>query len=421
MPTLKRNEIPEPKSAVPKAPTAEKAALSILIQNYDTLDAARWDADLFFEHSHRVILSAAKECHHQGHAADIFRLQSVLEEKNHIEAAGGYLNVTELFTSYPSRDIPTALEFRQDLLKARRYRRALAKLAESRDDICGMRADLNGIAQHLTDDEDEQVQTATLKQQCAALLAELEKTEKPERFSTNIRGLDLKLNGGFERGTLAVFASETSGGKSIALLQTALCGACDAKNGIIFSLEMSVVQVLSRLVACQSGWRCVSAFEKPSVQQSNGMIAGIAAISHLPITVVDHLSDIESIENLCRQTKRSGLDWIVVDYVQLCSPSADSKSETREQQVNEVVRRLKLLALQLNICVLTASQLNKEGELRESKAIGHHADYVLNIDHANAPDVEIILQKNRNGERHVSAPVLMQGGISRFVDRLVKA
>jgi replicative DNA helicase len=420
MPTLKRNEIPEPKSAVPKAPTAEKAALSILIQNYDALDAARWDADLFFEHSHRVILSAAKECHHQGHAPDIFRLQSVLEEKNHIEAAGGYGNITEIFTSYPGPDIATALEFRQDLLKARRYRRAVAKLAESKDDICGMRADLNGIAQHLTDDEDEQVQTATLKQQCAALLLELEKTEKPERFSTNIRGLDLKLNGGFERGTLAVFASETSGGKSIALLQTALCGACDAKNGIIFSLEMSVVQVLSRLVACQSGWRCVSAFEKPSVQQSNGMLAGITAISHLPITVVDHLSDIESIENLCRQTKRAGLDWIVVDYVQLCSPSADSKSETREQQVNEVVRRLKLLALQLNICVLTASQLNKEGELRESKAIGHHADYVLNIDHANAPDVEVILQKNRNGERHVSAPVIMQGSISRFVDRSVK-
>jgi replicative DNA helicase len=421
MPTLKPNEIPEPKSAVPKAPTAEKAALSILIQNYDALDAARWDSDLFFEHSHRVILSAAKECHHQGHTADIFRLQSVLEEKNHIEAAGGYGNITEIFTSYPSSDIPTALEFRQDLLKARRYRRAMAKLAESKDDICGMRADLNGIAQHLTDNEDEQVQTATLKQQCAALLAELEKTEKPERFSTNIRGLDLKLNGGFERGTLAVFASETSGGKSIALLQTALCGAANAKNGIIFSLEMSVVQVLSRLVACQSGWRCVSAFEKPSVQQSNGMLAGIAAISHLPIIVVDHLSDIESIENLCRQTKRTGLDWIVVDYVQLCSPSADSKSETREQQVNEVVRRLKLLALQLNICVLTASQLNKEGELRESKAIGHHADYVLHIDHANAPDVEIILQKNRNGERHVSAPVIMQGSISRFVDRSVKA
>ena len=420
MPTLKRNEIPEPKSGVPKAPTAEKAALSILVQNYDALDAARWDADLFFEHSHRVILSAAKECHHNGYAPDLFRLQSVLEEKGHIEAAGGYLGITEIYTSYPSRDIPTALEFRQDLLKARRYRRAMAKLAESRDDILGQRADLASLAQHLTNNDDEVVPAATIKDQCEMLIAELERTEKPERFVTNIKVLDQKLNGGFERGTLAVFASETSGGKSIALLQTALCGACDAKTGIIFSLEMSVVQVLSRLVASKSGWRCVSAFEKPNTQHSQGMMAGIAAISRLPITIIDHMSDIESIESLCRQTKRTGLDWIVVDYVQLCSPSADSKSETREQQVNEVVRRLKLLALQLNICVLTASQLTKDGELRESRAIGHHADYVLNIDHANAPNVEIILQKNRNGERHVYAPVLMQGGISRFVDRAVK-
>lgn len=418
MPTLKRNEIPEPKSAVPKAPTAEKAALSILLQNYDALDAARWDADLFFEHSHRVILSAAKECHHNGHASDIFRLQSVLEEKSHIKAAGGYLNVTEIFTSYPSRDIPSALEFRQDLLKARRYRRALTKLAECRDDILSQRADLSGLAQHLSDNDDEPVKSATLKQQCADLITELEKKEKPERFSTKISVLDEKLNGGFERDTLAVWASETSGGKSIALLQTALCGACDAKKGIIFSLEMSVVQVLSRLVACQSGQRCMSAFEMPKVEQANATMAGIAAVSKLPMTIVDNLTDIESIENLCRQTKRTGLDWIVVDYLQLCAPSIDSRAETREQQVNEVTRRLKLLAIQLNICVLTASQLNKEGELRESRAVGHHADYVLHIDHKN--DSIIVVNKNRNGERHVSAPVLMQGAISRFVDRALK-
>lgn len=418
MPTLKRNEIPEPKSAVPKAPTAEKAALSILIQNYDALDAARWDADLFFEHSHRVILSAAKECHHNGHAADIFRLQSVLEEKGHIDAAGGYLNVLEVHTSYPSRDIPSALEFRQDLLKARRYRRALAKLAECRDDILSQRADLSSLAQHLSDNDDEPVKSATLKQQCADLITELEKKEKPERFSTKISGLDEKLNGGFERDTLAVWASETSGGKSIALLQTALCGAANAKKGIIFSLEMSVVQVLSRLVACHSGQRCMSAFEMPKVEQANATMAGIAAVSKLPMTIVDNLTDIESIENLCRQTKRTGLDWIVVDYLQLCAPSIDSRAETREQQVNEVTRRLKLLAIQLNICVLTASQLNKEGELRESRAVGHHADYVLHIDHKN--DSIIVVNKNRNGERHVSAPVQMQGAISRFVDRSVK-
>jgi len=333
---------------------------------------------------------------------------------------GGYHGVTEAFTAYPTGDAVAALDFRKDLLKARRYRKAMAKLNESKDDIREMRADLNGIAQHLADSDEEQIGALSLKQQCTELLNELEKTTQPERFHTGITGLDEKLNGGFERGTLAVFASETSGGKSIALLQTALHGAINAKTGIIFSLEMSALQVICRLVASKSGWRCVSAYENPNKQHLAGIQNGIAEISALPITIHDQVSDIDTIESICRQQKRTGLDWIVVDYIQLCSPSADSKSETREQQVSEVVRRLKLMALHLNVCVLTASQLNDKGELRESRGIGHHADYVLHIDHANHPDSEIRLMKNRNGERHVSAPVLMQGGISRFVDRVTK-
>jgi len=417
MAILKREET-STRSAVPTAPSAEKAAISILLQNYEVLDAAKWDADLFFEHANRALLSAAKECHNEGFKSDIFRLQAVLEEKGMIFDVGGYHGVTEAFTAYPTGDAVAALDFRKDLLKARRYRKAMAKLHESKDDIREMRADLNGIAQHLADSDEEQVGALSLKQQCTELLNELEKTTQPERFDTGVTGLDEKLNGGFERGTLAVFASETSGGKSIALLQTALHGAINAKNGIIFSLEMSALQVICRLVASKSGWRCVSAYENPNKQHLAGMQNGIAEISALPITIHDQVSDIDAIESICRQQKRTGLDWIVVDYIQLCSPSADSKSETREQQVSEVVRRLKLMALHLNVCVLTASQLNDKGELRESRGIGHHADYVLHIDHANHPDSEIKLMKNRNGERHVSAPVLMQGGISRFVDRV---
>ena len=417
MAILKREET-QTRSAVPTAPSAEKAAISILLQNYEVLDAAKWDADLFFEHANRALLSAAKECHNEGFKSDIFRLQAVLEEKGMIFDVGGYHGVTEAFTAYPTGDAVAALDFRKDLLKARRYRKAMAKLHESKDDIREMRADLNGIAQHLADSDEEQVGALSIKQQCTELLNELEKTTQPERFNTGVTGLDEKLNGGFERGTLAVFASETSGGKSIALLQTALHGAINAKTGIIFSLEMSAFQVICRLVASKSGWRCVSAYENPNKQHLAGMQNGIAEISALPITIHDQVSDIDTIESICRQQKRTGLDWIVVDYIQLCSPSADSKSETREQQVSEVVRRLKLMALHLNVCVLTASQLNDKGELRESRGIGHHADYVLHIDHANHPDSEIKLMKNRNGERHVSAPVLMQGGISRFVDRV---
>jgi replicative DNA helicase len=85
--------------------------------------------------------------------------------------------------------------------------------------------------------------------------------------------------------------------------------------------------------------------------------------------------------------------------------------------VSEVVRKLKLLALKFNLWILTASQVNDKGELRESRAIGHHPDYVLVIDHSDHPDSLIRIVKNRNGVRYVNAEVQMQGEISKFIDR----
>ena len=402
---------------VPNVPSAEIAALSIILQNYDALDSAKWDSDLFLNPCYRILLATAKEAHQLGHKPDLFRLQTMLEHKGKIDDAGGYHVLTEIYTAYPCGDVEVALEFRKDLLKARKYRKALQKISESKDDIQNMSADLVGIAEHLTQGDEEHSTQPTIRDHCISLLNELERTEPREKFKTGVVGLDRILGGGFERGTVAVFSSETSGGKSIILLQTALQGALNAKKGMIFSLEMSVIQVLARLVASRTGWKCVGASENPSQIHVNAMQKGIAEISKLPVQIFDSIQDIDSIEILCKQAAKNGLDWIVVDYIQLCSPSADGKTETREQQVSEVVRKLKLLALQNNIVVFTASQLNDKGELRESRGIGHHADYVLMIDHSNHPESEIRVCKNRNGERHVSAPVVMQGAISRFADR----
>jgi replicative DNA helicase len=402
---------------VPMNASAEKAAISIILQNHAALDLAKWDADLFLNPTNKELLSVAKENHHIGNPADMFKLQALLEEKGTLEAVGGAYGFTEIFTAYPAPDATMALEFRKDLMKARKYRKALLKISESNQDIREMRADLVGIGQSLSSEDEEPETKTSLAQQCTALVMELERQTPPERLQTGISGLDQLLNGGFERGTVAVFASETSGGKSIALLQTAVCGALNAKKGAIFSLEMSATQVLSRMVANLSGFKCVSAFENPNHAQMAGISAGITKLAKLPMIVEDKISSIDEIEAFCRREAKNGLDWVVVDYIQLCSASADSQSETREQQVSEVVRKLKLLALKYNLWILTASQINDKGELRESRAIGHHPDYVLVIDHSDHPDSIIRIMKNRNGVRYVNAPVQMKGEISKFIDR----
>jgi replicative DNA helicase len=93
-----------------------------------------------------------------------------------------------------------------------------------------------------------------------------------------------------------------------------------------------------------------------------------------------------------------------------------SKNETREQHVSEIVRRLKALALSLNIGAATASQLNDEGKLRESRAIGMHSDHVWIIK-ADDDGELLVMDKVRDGERGIAVPLVMQGHLSRFAPR----
>jgi DnaB-like helicase C terminal domain len=92
--------------------------------------------------------------------------------------------------------------------------------------------------------------------------------------------------------------------------------------------------------------------------------------------------DVRAIAAKCRFFKRTGLDAIVVDYLQLVTPSATGKRDTsREREVAEISRSLKSLALELNLVVIALSQLNDAGQLRESRAIAQDADIILKIEH----------------------------------------
>ena len=93
-------------------------------------------------------------------------------------------------------------------------------------------------------------------------------------------------------------------------------------------------------------------------------------------------------------------------------------SDLREQHVSEITRRLKALALQLNIAVATASQLNEDGKLRESRAIGMHSDHVWMVKHEDQSFITV--DKNRDGERGHAVPVTMDGATAKFQQQPTK-
>ena len=131
----------------------------------------------------------------------------------------------------------------------------------------------------------------------------------------------------------------------------------------------------------------------------------------LTICDADSIS-LESIDSRLAQMIDAGLgvDLIIVDYIQLVGVS-NNQGKSREQEVSEVARSLKQLSKKYNCPVLSASQLNDDGKVRESRAISHDCDVLLKIE---PEEGVIIVSKNRNGERGGELPLALNGSFQRF-------
>jgi replicative DNA helicase len=101
---------------------------------------------------------------------------------------------------------------------------------------------------------------------------------------------------------------------------------------------------------------------------------------------------------------------IIIDYLQIIE---SDNNDNREQQVSEIARRLKNLATKLKVPVVTGSQLNDEGKVRESRAIKQHSNQLIFIKHTGEKSM-IFVDKNRRGPRNYTFPITMDGEISKL-------
>jgi len=234
-----------------------------------------------------------------------------------------------------------------------------------------------------------------------------------------VRSLDMAV-GGIRPSEYVVICAETSGGKSALALSLIMR---EAKRGIpvaVFSLEMSPIQVQERMLASdgqlsmkalRSGF--LAGHEFPKLAQS------ASRISKLPIHFEEgyNMNIVEVVSRVRLLKVRHDIGLVVVDYLQLVSLGA--KETSREREIAEISRRLRLLALELKIPVVVLSQLNDEGRLRESRAIGHDADTVIHIedgDSENAFERNVVLKKNRNGQRGETVKLNFYGEFMTFED-----
>lgn len=221
-------------------------------------------------------------------------------------------------------------------------------------------------------------------------------------------------------GQLIVIAARPGGGKSAFAAQIAHHVATKGgKPVVFFSLEMSGEEILTRMARLRAYPR--APFEHTLGEE----LDKLAALKTLRIYEVEHartLSQIESISRLAASNPK-GLGAVVVDYLQLVAPPAESKRENREQQVAAMSRAFKLLARTIKAPVFLLAQLNREVEkdegrpprlsdLRESGSIEQDADRVWFLyrpkGDAAAPasttiDVMLYQAKCRNGPSGVQA------------------
>lgn len=245
-----------------------------------------------------------------------------------------------------------------------------------------------------------------------------------------------KLTNGLHPGQLIIVAARPAIGKST--LGVDIARAASIKHGlssVIFSLEMSRSEIVMRLLSAEAQ---VPLHHMRAGTMSDGDWTKLAnkmgVVSEAPLFIDDSPNmTLMEIRAKCRRLKqRHDLRLVIVDYLQLMT--SGKRVESRQQEVSEFSRSLKLLAKELSVPVIAISQLNRGPEqrtdkkpmlsdLRESGSLEQDADMVVLLhredayekESPRAGEADFIVAKHRNGPT-ATVTVAFQGHYSRFVD-----
>ena len=252
---------------------------------------------------------------------------------------------------------------------------------------------------------------------------------------TGFADLD-RLTNGLHPGQMIIIAARPAVGKSTMGLD--ICRAASIKNGqtsAIFSLEMSRSEITMRLLSAEARVPLHHMRTGKLTEEDWARLARrMGEVAEAPLFIDDspNLTMMEIRAKARRLKQRHDLKLIVVDYLQLMSPH--KRAESRQQEVSEMSRALKLLAKELEVPVIAISQLNRGAEqrtdkkpqiadLRESGSLEQDADMVILLyredivekESPRAGEADFIVAKHRNGPT-ATITVAFQGHYSRFVD-----
>lgn len=385
-------------SEIPLNQAAEEAVLGCVMSGVSPF-AVQLSEGHFACPARRLIFRACCDLAHKGITPDIQSVTAHLTSVGELPNAGGPGAVTALLTSHVyGAGEATMKHYYEHLEQMRQVREVFKCVSEHLPELRGCRLTALDFLARVTEACGASTTSETKTAKDLAEEIEKDALSDPSALAValGLPALDLKLQGGALPGELFVVAADTGVGKSALLIQTCAEAVLRGKNALYISLEMKSKEVFKRIVS--------AAFGIP--QSSPDFQAATKRASRLGVSFRDDLSTLPDILGaIVSEVRSKDTALIIVDYLQLVS----NNEESRELAMSGIARALKSVALQNNVVVLTASQINEKGQLRESRAIGHHADAVLWID-----SLGVKLGKLRRGPGSIKVRCRLNGALSRF-------
>lgn len=383
----------------PQAPELEEAVLGALMLERDTFDRINLKPEYFYKESHQKIFKAIVDLSTRQEPIDLLTVTEELKKLGWIEEIGGPYYVTQL----TSRIASSAHIERHSFIIIEKYlSRQIIKFATNiqqkafddsidvQDLIDEANIELDKLNNELIGDDEPYHISESLRQSLKDLneRIKLYKQGKSIGVPTPVNDLT-KLTGGWLNKKLIVIAARPSMGKTAFALSILRTAAENGYKPCLFSLEMDHVEITDRILVGHSG---ISAddYKFGSIQDLDWsrLESSIKKLEKLNILIDDKPKSIVKIKSRAKNMKRKGnLDLIVIDYLQLMG-SDEPKNQNRENEISEISRNAKQIAMQLDIPVILLSQLNRQVELRsgdkrpqlsdlrESGAIEQDADIV---------------------------------------------
>ena len=374
----------------------------------------------FFRVPHQRIWAAlARLADSQDQPADPLTLKAALATAGHLDSVGGPAYLASLTDGVPART--NAAAYAAIVLEKARLR-AIIKTASAAIDSA-YDAELTSEEILRTTDRawmDLQGQLGshadTLSAGTAAILRDLEHRTTHKGELTGLETGFPKVNSltmGWQPGNLIVVAARSSVGKTTFAMNSLTAAARAGARVIMFSLEMKRRELEWRWLSSLSGvdmYRIRGGYLGEADLEKVGQ--AITEMDGLPIVIDDSANrTVQEIRSEARLARgEGGLDLVVVDYVQLM-PGSLAKGGNRNDEISDIVVRLKALGDELGVPVMLLSQLNRASsarqdprpvltDLRDSGAIEQHADVVVLLhrrDHKSSGTTYLLLEKQRNG------------------------